>query len=225
MVDSIDGFRTMRDFNFKGKRVLVRCDFNSPLGPNGEPLEFMRIRVYKPTFAALKDAAKVVVISHQGRKGQPDCVSLAKHAEILSQIIETHKVVFCDDLIGQKALKAIDDAKQGEILVLENTRFLDEDAKNLSPEEGAKTTLVKTLAPKFDVFINDAFSVSHRSQPSVVGFPVVIPACAGMVVEKEMDAMHNAVGKGKAPLGVRRGREQALRSGEGDGGDPLRKHG
>ncbi|MDD5318137.1 MAG: phosphoglycerate kinase [Candidatus ainarchaeum sp.] len=199
MANDEDGFRTMRDFSFKGKRVLVRCDFNSPLGPNGEPLEFMRIRVYRPTFAALKDAAKVVVISHQGRKGQPDCVSLAKHAEILGQTIDTHKVIFCDDLIGPKALAAIDAVKPGEILVLENTRFLDEDAKNAPAEENAKTTLVKTLAPKFDVFINDAFSVSHRSQPSVTGFPVLVPSCAGMVVEKEMDAMYRAVEKGRRP--------------------------
>jgi len=194
-----NGFRTMRDIDFKGKRVLVRCDFNSPLNANGEPIEFMRIRVYKPTFAALKDAAKVVAISHQGRKGQEDCVSLRHHAHILAQTLETQKVVFCEDLIGPKALKAIDDLKQGEVLVLENTRFLDEDNENMEPKKGAQTTLVKTLAPKFDVFINDAFSVSHRSQPSVTGFPVVLPSCAGMVLEKEMDAMYRAVEKGRRP--------------------------
>ncbi len=194
-----DAFKTMRDFDFKDKKVLIRCDFNSPLGEKGEPLEFMRIRVYKPTFAALKNAAKVVAISHQGRKGQADCVSLKKHAEILGQTLETQKVVFCDDLTGAKAMKAIDDLKQGEVLVLENTRFLDEDNENMEPEKGAQSALVKALAPKFDIFINDAFSVSHRSQPSVTGFPMVLPACAGMVVEKEMDAMYRAVEKGRRP--------------------------
>ena len=199
MVNGEGGFKTMHDMDFKGKKVLVRCDFNSPLGSQGEPIEFMRIRVYRPTFAALKDAAKIVAISHQGRKGQDDCVTLRKHSEILAQTLETQKVVFCDDLIGPKALKAIDDLKPGEVLVLENTRFLDDDNKEMSPEEGAATPLVKALAPKFDIFINDAFSVSHRSQPSVTGFPTVLPACAGMVVEKEMDAMYTAVKKGRRP--------------------------
>jgi len=199
MANDVGEFKTMKDFDFKGKRVLVRCDFNSPLGSQGEPIEFMRIRVYKPTFAALKDAAKIVAISHQGRKGQDDCVTLRKHAEILAQALETQKVVFCDDLTGPKAMAAIDALKPGEVLVLENTRFLDEDNENMEPEKGAQTSLVKALAPKFDVFINDAFSVSHRSQPSVTGFPVVLPACAGMVVEKEMDAMYTAVKKGRRP--------------------------
>lgn len=199
MANNYGGFRTMRDFDFRGKKVLVRCDFNSPLGKEGEPLEFMRIRVYKPTFAALKGAAKIVAISHQGRKGQGDCVSLRKHTEILGQTLETQKVIFCDDTAGPKALKAIDDLKPGEVLVLENTRFLDEDNENMEPEKGAQSSIVKALAPKFDIFINDAFSVSHRSQPSVTGFPVILPSCAGMVVEKEMDAMYRAVEKGRRP--------------------------
>lgn len=199
MANDVGGFKTMRDFDFTGKKVLIRCDFNSPLGEKGEPLEFMRIRVYKPTFAALKGAAKIVAISHQGRKGQEDCVTLRKHAEILGQTLETQKVVFCDDLMGAKAMAAIDALKPGEVLVLENTRFLDEDNENMEPEKGAETALVKALAPKFDVFINDAFSVSHRSQPSVTGFSVVLPACAGMVIEKEMDAMYRAVEKGRRP--------------------------
>ena len=191
-------FRTMKDIDFTGKRVLVRCDFNSPLGPEGEPLEFMRIRVYKPTFDALKGAAKVVAISHQGRLGKDDCVTLKRHAEILAQTID-QKVIFVDDTIGEKALSAIKNLKQGEVLVLENTRFLKEDNENASPEQHARTKLVSTLAPHFDYFINDAFSVSHRSQASVVGFPYVLPACAGLVVEKEMEAMLRALEKGRRP--------------------------
>ncbi len=199
MANDVGGFKTMRDFDFTGKKVLIRCDFNSPLGEKGEPLEFMRIRVYKPTFSALKGAAKIVAISHQGRKGQDDCVTLRKHAEILGQALEPQKVIFCDDLTGAKAMAAIDALRPGEVLVLENTRFLDEDNENMEPEKGAETSLVKALAPKFDIFINDAFSVSHRSQPSVTGFSVVLPACAGMVIEKEMDAMYRAVEKGRRP--------------------------
>jgi len=185
------GFCVMDDFDFSGKKVLVRCDFNSPLGENGEILEFMRIRVYKKTFDRLKDA-KVVAISHQGRLGNPDCVSLANHARILAETIE-QKVTFVNDLLGEKARKAIEEVDVGEVVVLENTRFQPEDNENASPEQHKESDLVKTLAPHFDYFINDAFSVSHRSQASVVGFPMVLPSCAGLVVANEMEAMYKAV--------------------------------
>jgi len=193
--------RTMKDFDFNGKRVLVRCDFNSPLDADKNPLEFMRIKAHAPTFLALKDAGKIVVLSHQARKGEPDCVSLRKHSEVLGQAISKfkQKVVFCDDTIGEKALAAIDNLKKGEVLVLENTRFLDEDNKNNTPENNKNSRLVQALAPKFDIFVNDAFSVSHRSQPSVTGFALALPSCAGPLVEKEMIAMHEVVHSARKP--------------------------
>jgi len=191
------GFCVMDDFDFSGKKVLVRCDFNSPLGENGEILEFMRIRVYKKTFDKLKDA-KVVAISHQGRLGNADCVSLNNHAKILAETIG-QKVTFVDDLLGEKARKAIDEVGVGEVVVLENTRFQQEDNENATPEQHKNSDLVKTLAPHFDYFINDAFSVSHRSQASVVGFPMALPSCAGLVVAREMEAMYEAVKPDKKP--------------------------
>ncbi len=191
------GFCVMDDFDFSGKKVLVRCDFNSPLGENGEILEFMRIKVYKKTFDRLKNS-KVVAISHQGRLGNSDCVSLANHAKILAETID-QKVTFINDLLGDKAKKAIDEVNVGEVVVLENTRFQQEDNENATPEQHSKSDIVRTLAPHFDYFINDAFSVSHRSQASVVGFPIVLPSCAGLVVAKEMDAMYEAVKPDKKP--------------------------
>jgi phosphoglycerate kinase len=191
------GFCVMDDFDFSGKKVLVRCDFNSPLGENGEILEFMRIKVYKKTFDKLKNA-KVVAISHQGRLGNSDCVSLANHAKVLAETIE-QKVTFINDLLGDKAKKAIDEVGVGEVVVLENTRFQQEDNENATPEQHSKSDIVRTLAPRFDYFINDAFSVSHRSQASVVGFPLVLPSCAGLVVEREMEAMYEAVKPDKKP--------------------------
>ena len=191
------GFCVMDDFDFSGKKVLVRCDFNSPLGANGEILEFMRIRVYKKTFDKLRNA-KVVAISHQGRLGNADCVSLNNHAKILAETIG-QKVTFVDDLLGEKARKAIDEVGVGEVVVLENTRFQQEDNENATPEQHKNSDLVKTLAPHFDYFINDAFSVSHRSQASVVGFPMALPSCAGLVVAREMEAMYEAVQPDKKP--------------------------
>jgi len=189
----------MRDFDFKDKNVLVRCDFNSPLDKQGVPIEFMRIRVYRPTFAALKDARRIVAISHQGRKGNKDCVSLANHAKILDQALDTHKVIFCGDTTTQKAMEAIKNVNRGEVLILENTRFLEEDNVNIKEGEALKSRIVDTLSPHFDIFINDAFSVSHRKQPSVAGFPMVLPSCAGMVVEREMEAMNRARRTGRRP--------------------------
>jgi phosphoglycerate kinase len=192
-----NGFHTMSDFDFKDKRVLVRCDFNSPLGETGEILEFMRIKVYRNTFDMLKNA-KVVAISHQGRLGNPDCVSLVNHAKILGETIK-QKVTFIDDLLGERAIKAIDGMKTGEVIVLENTRFQKEDNENAKPEVHKESNTVKTLAPHFDYYINDAFSVSHRSHATVVGFPMALPSCAGLVVEREMNAMHDAVKPERKP--------------------------
>jgi len=192
-----NGFCIMDDFDFTGKKVLVRCDFNSPLGENGEILEFMRIKVYKKTFDQLKNA-KVVAISHQGRLGNSDCVSLANHTKVLAETID-QKVTFINDLLGDKAKKAIDEVGVGEVVVLENTRFQQEDNENATPEQHSKSDIVRTLAPHFDYFINDAFSVSHRSQATVVGFPMVLPSCAGLVVAREMEAMYEAVKPDKKP--------------------------
>ena len=139
-----------------------------------------------------KKAPKTVVLSHQGRKGDPDYTSLKPHAEILAQILKC-PVKYVDDLFGDKAQKAIRQLQGGEILVLENVRSWDGETKKGSPEQQSKTELVQNLAPLADIFISDAFSVAHRDNVSMVGFTPVLPSAAGRIMERELTSLSKAL--------------------------------
>ncbi len=196
-------FLTLDDLgDVKGKRILVRPDFNVPLDPETkEILDDSRIRAHAETIKELSDkGAKVVIIAHQGRPGQPDFLeSLEKHAKKLSEILG-REVKYVHDLYGEEAKKAIKELKDGEILVLKNVRTFPEERKKKSPEEHAKSELVKELAPLFDAFVLDGFSVAHRPHASVVGFAAVLPTYAGRVMEKELKGLSKALEKPEKPL-------------------------
>jgi len=192
---------TMDDFNFKNKTVLVRVDFNSPVDPETKKiLEDIRIRFSgETTIRELAEkGAKVVVLAHQGRPGEPDFISLEQHAKILGNILNK-PVKYVDDLFGEKAKKAIRDLKSGEILVLENVRTYSEERKKGTPEEHAKTDFVKALAPLADVFVNDAFAAAHRAHVSIVGFTAVLPSVAGRIMERELNALSKALESPEKP--------------------------
>ncbi|RLF07910.1 MAG: phosphoglycerate kinase [Thermoprotei archaeon] len=191
-------FLTLDDVDLKDKRVLVRVDINSPIGPNGEILDENRIKEASITLRELQDS-KVVVMSHQGRPGKSDFVSLEKHAPILEKHVG-RPVKFIDDLMGPAARNEISRLKNGDILLLENTRMYSEETIEAPIEECAKTFLVKKLSPLFDVFVNDAFPAAHRSQPSLVGFAYVLPSLAGRLVEKELKALNELIPKLKRPI-------------------------
>jgi len=178
-------FRTMNDFNFHGKRVLLRTDVNAPL-INGKVKDCLRIKKSSETLRELSDkGAKVTVLAHQGRKHGNDYLEdMEQHANILSRHIGK-KVKYVHDLMGEDAKKEIKNLKNEEILLLKNVRSLDEEVENKTPEEHSKGILVRTLSPFFDIFVNDAFSASHRSHESLVGFIPVLPSCAGRLMEKE----------------------------------------
>lgn len=181
--------RTIDQFDFAGRRAFVRVDLNCPVDEKTlkvEPSE--RIAGHAKTVRELSGkGAKVVVLAHQGRKGDPDCISLSQHALLLGA--EAKKPVrFVDDVCGAKAKAAISNLKNGEILLLENVRFLDDETKYKSIEENAKATLVRELSPLCDVFVLDAFSASHRAQASIVGF-YQKPVVAGRVMEREVTAL------------------------------------
>lgn len=195
-------FPTLDDFEFEGKTVLVRPDFNVPLDPATKKiLDDTRIRENAETIKELCERkARVVVIAHQGRPGDPDYVeSLRSHAERLGEILGK-KVKYVDDLFGEEAKKAIRGLKPGEVLVLKNVRSLPEEAKDRSPQEHAKSELVRGLAPLIDIFVLDAFSVAHRSHASVVGFAPVKPVCAGRVMERELKALSKVFEKPEKPM-------------------------
>lgn len=186
-------FLTMDDFNFKNKTALVRVDFNSPLDPKTKKItDDTRIRMHAQTIKELMDkGAKVVVMAHQGRPGDPDFSTMEQHAAILSKIIGK-PVGYVDDLFGDRAKASIKKLKPGEVLVLENTRTFPGETAKMTSEEFAKTDFIKNLAPLADVYVGDGFAVAHRAQASVVGFPEVLPAVAGRVMERELKALQKA---------------------------------
>ncbi len=183
-------FYTMDDFDFNGKTVLLRVDFNSPMDPGiGEIIDDLRIRVHVPTIEELIDkGARIVVISHQGRYGDPDFVSLEPHAKILSKFLGK-PVAFVNDVYGEKAKNAIRNLKNGEVLVLENVRFVKEEKAKMSPKKLAETDLVRSLSELADYYVNDAFSAAHRADASLVAFPRVLPAVAGRLMEREVETL------------------------------------
>lgn len=191
------GILTMDDFDFRGKTVLLRVDLNSPLdGKTQEILDDSRIREHAKTVKELSDKqAKVVILAHQGDPSIPDQFApLEQHARILSRLTG-REVQYVDDIFGPAARDAIRKLEKGQILMLENTRYfsedtrLFEDAVKKSPKEQARTPLVQKLYPLADVFVNDAFAAAHKSQPSLVGFPEVLPSVAGRVMEAELNAL------------------------------------
>ncbi|MCK5107664.1 MAG: phosphoglycerate kinase, partial [Nanoarchaeota archaeon] len=146
----------------------------------------------------LKKKASVVILAHQGSPGKKDYLpSMKQHAQLLKKYF---KVEYVDDVIGARAVKAIKELKPGNVLLLSNVRNLKEEfAPSKSKIEWKTNKLVKTLFPLFDIYVNDAFSVSHRNQTSIVSFPKVLPSCAGRVMEKEISGMKNAH-LGKKPI-------------------------
>jgi len=194
-------FLTMDDFNFKNKVAIVRVDFNSPIDPaTKKVLDDTRIRAHGETTIKelVQKGAKVVVLAHQGRPGDPDFTPLKQHAEILSKILGK-SVKYVGDVFGEKAQKAVKELKSGEILVLENVRTFADEQKKGTPEEHAKSEFVKNLAPLADVFVLDAFAAAHRAHISIVGFAAVLPSVAGRIMERELKALNKVLENPEKP--------------------------
>ncbi|MEZ0319002.1 MAG: phosphoglycerate kinase [Pyrobaculum sp.] len=172
----------------KGKVVFIRIDINSPIA-NGKILDDYRMRAHSQTLKMASEAgSKVVVLAHQGRPGQDDFTSLEIHKPYLEKYVGK-PIKFVDDVVGPEARRQIRELKDGEILLLENVRMLSEEVIERVPEAQVDTMLVRKLAPLGNYLIFDGFAVAHRSQPSVVGFPMVMPSCAGPVFERELRAL------------------------------------
>ena len=170
--------------DISGRKVLLRIDINSPI-LHGKIQDNERIKEHSRTINELiRKKAKVVIIAHQGRKGQGDFTSLRNHAKLLSRHC-IKKIKFVDDILGHKALKSIDNLKDGQAILLENLRYLDEENKELGNYDDTK--LVRTFKNIFDVFVFDAFSVSHRNSASVTGLGNDMITVAGRVMEQELN--------------------------------------
>lgn len=180
-------YLTLDDVMLDNKRVLVRVDYNSPMDPSGNILDDKRIKSHLETLRALEDC-RVVLMAHQSRAGKKDYTTLEAHARLASRLLR-REVTYIDDIFGSHARESIKSLVPGEVLLLENTRFYAEENMNRTPAEHAKSHMVKKLAPLFDLFVNDAFAVSHRSHCSVVGFTEVLPSIAGLLMDKEITAL------------------------------------
>ena len=191
-------FLTIDDFDFKGKTVFLRVDMNCPIDP--DTLEISgtkRIEEIIETINSL-NSAKIVIASHQGRVGNKDYTSMEKHAEVLEKLLN-RKVTYVNDVIGSAAQNEIKKLNDGEILLLDNLRLCAEENYEFSGSNAAKTIMIRRLSKLLDLCVLDSFPSAHRSHPSIVGFPYVLPACAGRLVEKEVKKLDEIMGVAKAP--------------------------
>ena len=187
-------FRTLDDIgDVRGKRVIVRADLNVPMD-GGQVGDVSRLEATVPTIAGLADAgARVVVLSHFGRpKGVDAALSLRPVAAALASVLG-RPVAFAADCIGPRAVDAVAALADGDIVVLENTRFH-------AGEEANDPAFVAALAALGDVYVNDAFSAAHRAHASTEGLAHVLPAFAGRAMAAELGALDRALGAPVHPV-------------------------
>ena len=186
--------KNIEDICVKGKKVLVRCDFNVPL-KEGKITDDKRIRAALPTIEYLvNQGAKVILCSHLGRpKGEfkPE-FSLAPVAERISEYLKK-PVVMCKDVVGEDAKAQTADMQDGDVVLLENVRFHAEETKNV-PE------FSKALADLAEIFVNDAFGTAHRAHSSTTGVADYLPAVCGYLIQKEISIMGTALENPKRPF-------------------------
>ncbi|MCK4454143.1 phosphoglycerate kinase [Candidatus Parcubacteria bacterium] len=212
--------KTLKDFDFQGKRVLLRTDFNVPLSKQGDILDDFRIKAAIPSIEYLaKNQAKIIIISHLGRpEKREEKFSLRPIANRLGELLNK-KVRFFSDCIGDKVEKEIEKMESGDIVVLENLRFYkgekennEKFAKDLAKLTGdiypapfvskvpSAPKLRKLADKRCGVYINDAFAVCHRSHASITGLPKFLPSGIGFSVEKEIETLKQLMFKPKKPL-------------------------
>jgi phosphoglycerate kinase len=175
--------KTVKDVDVRGKRVLVRVDFNVPLA-DGLVTDDTRVRAALPTLRYLVDhGARVIVMSHLGRpKGAPDPQFSLRPVRRVLQKLLGRNVVFVDDIVGAEAHEAVDRMVDGEIIMLENVRF-DPGEKANDPE------FSKKLASLADIYVNDAFGTAHRAHASTEGVAHILPAYAGLLLAREVETL------------------------------------
>ena len=187
--------KTIRDIDLQGKRVLLRADYNVPLDDKGEITDDYRLQQSLPTVNyLLEHGAAVIICSHLGRPdGKPDPkFSLFPVAKRLKELLK-RDVEFVPDCVGERAQKAANDSKPGDVVLLENLRFHAEEEQN---DEG----FAKQLAALADVFVQDGFGVVHRAHASTEAVTHCLPSVAGLLLEKEVDTITSVMEKPERPL-------------------------
>lgn len=182
-------FATLDQFaeRFSEARVLVRLDLNSPIEA-GAVQDNRRFERHAGTVSELADAGHCVIcMAHQGRPSRDDFAHLEQHAEILAGHLD-RPVKYVPSVDGSEAVDAIRAAEPGEVVLLDNLRMSEDELADRDPEGHAESRLVTRLAAEADAYVNDAYSAAHRGHASLVGFPYVLPAYAGRVMETEYEA-------------------------------------
>ncbi len=191
--------KTLKDLDFKGKKTLVRVDFNVPMSKQveGEIADDVRIRAALPTVKYLIDqGAKVILMSHLGRpKGEANPkFTLAPVAKRLSELLGKDVAFLASDVVvDDEVRKGVDAMANGDVALLQNTRYRKEEEKN-EPE------FSKELASLGELYVNDAFGTSHRAHASNVGVSSVLPSAVGFLVQKELDIMGKALSNPERPF-------------------------
>lgn len=189
--------KTLKDYNYEGMKVLVRCDFNVPMDENKNITDDIRITSSLPTIKYLiENGAKVILMSHLGRpKGEANPkYSLAPVAKRLSELLGKNVLFAQDDMVVSERVKdMLKDMKNGDVALLENTRYRKEEEKN--GEEFSKD-----LASLGELYVNDAFGTSHRAHASNVGVSTYLPSAVGFLVEKEISIMGKALEEPERPF-------------------------
>ncbi len=187
--------KTVKDFNFFGKRALVRVDFNVPLGENGEILDDFRIKKTIPTIEYLiEKKARVILMTHIGRP-EGKAVEELKVDPLQRKLTEylDLSVAKAPDCVGPKIKEWTLQMMPGEIMILENLRFHKEEEEN-------DREFARALSELGDVYVNDAFGTTHRAHASVTGVTEFLPSCAGMLLESEIKAMKGLLENPAKPL-------------------------
>ena len=187
------GINTLDDIKVKGKTVLCRVDINQPIDwETGGLKDTTRVKACVPTLKELSDkGARLVLLAHQGSDIEyKNFYTTEPHSKVLTELLGK-EVKFIDDVCGPAARDAIRSLQDGELLLLDNVRFVSEEQTlfelnlKLTHEQQAKTLLVRKLAPLADLYICDAFAAAHRDQPSLCGFEQVLPSAMGRLFEEE----------------------------------------
>ena len=189
--------KTIDDFNFSGKKALIRVDFNVPQDENFNVSDDTRIVAAKPTIdKILKDGGSAILMTHLGRpkNGFEDQFSLKHIASKVSEILEV-EVMIADDVIGEDAQKKAADLKPGQVLLLENVRFHPE-------EEKGDKEFAKKLADLGDIYVNDAFGTAHRAHASTAIIAEFFPnaKCFGYLMKQELEAINKVLKTGDGPV-------------------------
>ncbi|HHU33135.1 MAG: phosphoglycerate kinase [Zhaonellaceae bacterium] len=201
------GIPTIDDFTVRDKVVLCRVDINQPVDKKtGELKDITRIKACVPTIKELADkGAKVVLLAHQGSDIEyKNYYTTEPHAKVLAELLG-RKVEFIADVCGPAAQAKIKSLQAGDILLLDNVRFMAEEQTlfelkvKLTQEEQAQTQLVKKLAPLAELYVCDAFAAAHRDQPSLCGFEQVLPSAMGRLFEQEFKVISDLMANPARP--------------------------